>query len=66
MIPVGVPAPSLTTKVLEQTPQKRQLITQADVLDAYQQRVRFIVLRPDAIITPLARQVAKEKGVELR
>ncbi len=47
-------------------PQKRQLITQAEILAAYQQGQKVIVLQPDAIVTPLARQVAKEKGVELR
>ncbi len=46
--------------------QKRQLITKEDVLAAYQQGQKVIVLRPDAVVTPLARQVAKDKGVELR
>jgi type IV secretory pathway TrbF-like protein len=46
--------------------QKRQLITQADILAAYQQGQRVMVLQPDAIVTPLARQIAKDKGVELR
>jgi pyruvate/2-oxoglutarate dehydrogenase complex dihydrolipoamide acyltransferase (E2) component len=50
----------------EAQPQKRQLITQAEILAAYQQGQKVIVLQPDAIVTPLARQVAKEKGVELR
>lgn len=47
-------------------PQQRQLITQAEILAAYQQGQKVIVLQPDAIVTPLARQVAKEKGVELK
>jgi len=46
--------------------QKRQLITKEDILAAYQQGQKVIVLRPDAVVTPLARQVAKDKGVELR
>ena len=46
--------------------QKRQLITQADILAAYQQGQRVMVLQPGAIVTPLARQIAKDKGVELR
>ena len=46
--------------------QKRQLITQADILAAKQRGQTAIVLQPDAIVTPLARQVAKEKGIELR
>jgi hypothetical protein len=46
--------------------QKRQLITQAEILVAYQQGQQVMVLQPDAIVTPLARQIAKEKGVELR
>ena len=47
-------------------PQKRQLITQEDVLVALREGIRVIALQPDAVVTPLARQVAKEKGVELR
>jgi hypothetical protein len=46
--------------------QKRQLITQANILDALQQGQKVILLRPDAIVTPLAWQVAKDKGLELR
>ncbi len=46
--------------------QKRQLITQEEILAAYRQGQKAIVLQPDAIVTPLARQVAKEKGIELR
>jgi hypothetical protein len=46
--------------------QKRQLVTQADILAAYQQGQREMVLQPDAIVTPLARQTAKDKGVELK
>ena len=46
--------------------QKRQLITQADILAAYKQGQRVMVLQPDAIVTPLARQTAKDKGVELK
>ena len=46
--------------------QKRQLITQADILAAYKQGQRVMVLQPDAIVTPLARQTANDKGVELK
>jgi hypothetical protein len=46
--------------------QKRQLITQADILAAYKQGQQVMVLQPNAIVTPLARQIAKDKGVELR
>lgn len=49
-----------------QPPQKRQLITREDVLAALRQGVKVIALQPDAVVTPLARQVAKEKGIELR
>jgi hypothetical protein len=49
-----------------ETQQKRQLITQADILAAYKQGQQVMVLQPDAIVTPLARQIAKDKGVELR
>lgn len=47
-------------------PQKRQLITREDVLAALRQGIKVIVLQPDAVVTPLARQVAKEKGIDLR
>jgi pyruvate/2-oxoglutarate dehydrogenase complex dihydrolipoamide acyltransferase (E2) component len=49
-----------------EAPQKRQLITREDVLAALRQGIRVIALQPDAVVTPLARQVAKEKGIELR
>lgn len=55
-------APALQTPTL----QKRQLITQEEILAAYKQGQKAIVLQQDAIVTPLARQVAKEKGIELR
>lgn len=56
------PTPALQTPTL----QKRQLITQEEILAAYKQGQKVIVLQPEAIVTPLARQVAKEKGIELR
>jgi hypothetical protein len=42
------------------------LSPQADILAAYEQGQQVMVLQPGAIITPLARQVAQDKGVELR
>jgi hypothetical protein len=51
---------------IQMQPQKRQLITREDVLAALRQGVKVIALQPDAVVTPLARQVAKEKGIELR
>ena len=56
------PAPAPQTPTL----QKRQLITQEEILAAYKQGQKAIVLQPEAIVTPLARQVAKEKGIELK
>jgi len=56
------PTPAPQTPTL----QKRQLITQEEILAAYKQGQKVIVLQPEAIVTPLARQVAKEKGIELR
>lgn len=52
--------------VRQESAQKRQLVTREDVLAALRQGTRVIMLQPDAVVTPLARQVAKEKGVELR
>lgn len=57
-----LPTPAPQTPML----QKRQLITQEEILAAYKQGQKVIVLQPEAIVTPLARQVAKEKGIELR
>lgn len=56
----STPAPQIAM------PPKRQLITQEEILAAYKQGQKVIVLQPEAIVTPLARQVAKEKGIELR
>lgn len=50
----------------QEQPQKRQLVTREDVLAAQRQGIRRIALQPDAVVTPLAQQVAKEKGIELR
>jgi hypothetical protein len=61
----AVPIPE-RIEVQQEQPQKRQLITREDVLAALRQGIRVIALQPDAVVTPLARQVAKEKGIELR
>lgn len=58
--------PAVPERTEAQQPQKRQLITREDVLAALRQGIRVIALQPDAVVTPLARQVAKEKGIELR
>ena len=58
--------PVMPEKVEGQPPQKRQLITREAVLVALRQGIKVIVLQPGAVVTPLARQVAKEKGIELR
>ena len=58
--------PALPERTGATPPQKRQLITREEVLAAVRQGTRVIVLQPDAVVTPLARQVAKEKGIELR
>jgi hypothetical protein len=58
--------PAAGIEQMQMQPQKRQLITREDVLAALRQGVKVIALQPDAVVTPLARQVAKEKGIELR
>lgn len=58
--------PAMSEQTVVQQPQKRQLITREDVLAALRQGIKVIALQPDAVVTPLARQVAKEKGIELR
>ena len=60
------PAALIPERTQAQQTQKRQLITREDVLAALRQGIRVIALQPDAVVTPLARQVAKEKGIELR
>jgi pyruvate/2-oxoglutarate dehydrogenase complex dihydrolipoamide acyltransferase (E2) component len=62
----AVPAQATKEEIQQGQAQKRQLVTREDVLVALRQGARVIVLQPDAVVTPLARQVAKEKGVELR
>lgn len=58
--------PALPAQPAKGEAQKRQLVTREDVLAAQRQGTQVIVLQPDAVVTPLARQVAKEKGIELR
>ena len=62
----AVPAQPTKGEIHQGQEQKRQLVTREDVLAALRQGERVIALQPDAVVTPLARQVAKEKGIELR
>ncbi len=54
------PPPSQATISLE-----RKLLTEADVLRAAAQKVREIAVPPGVIVTPLARDTLKEKGIAL-
>lgn len=60
------PAQPAKEEAQQEPARKRQLVTREDVLAAQRQGTRRIVLQPDAVVTPLARQVAKEKGIELQ
>src|SRR5712692_3364338 len=51
--------PASGIKQMQMQQQKRQLITREDVLAALRQGIKVIALQPDAVVTPLARQVAK-------
>ncbi len=65
-VPASMQETGLPQPIQPQQAVKRQLITQDDILTAHRQGVNVITLQPDAIVTPLARQVAKEKGIVLR
>ena len=65
-VPAATRETTLPQPAQPQQAQKRQLITQEDILTAHRQGVNVITLQPNAIVTPLARQVAKEKGITLR
>ncbi len=62
----ALPALSAKGEPHQEQTRKRQLVTREDVLAAQRQGLRVIRLQPDAVVTPLARQVAKEKGIELQ
>jgi|SRR5579859_4900783 len=62
----AVPAQQARGETQQGQAQKRQLVTREDVLAAQRQGIKIIPLQADAVVTPLARQVAKEKGIELR
>ena len=64
---VYVPAPAAPKKetMLDLSAESRRLITEADVLGAYQNKYKMIRYAPNAILTPLARDTAKAKGIEL-
>ena len=62
----ALPVQPAKEETAQEQARKRQLVTREDVLAAQRQGIRRIALQPDAVVTPLARQVAKEKGIELR
>ena len=62
----ALPVQRAKGETAQEQARKRQLVTREDVLAAQRQGIRRIALQPDAVVTPLARQVAKEKGIELR
>ena len=62
--PSPAPAPKKNT-MLDLSTEARRLITEADVLDAIQQKYKIIRYAPDAILTPLARDTASAKGIQL-
>lgn len=61
--PAGNPPAAKTT--LDITGEKRRLITEEDVLRAARDGIKRIRFAKDAIVTPLARDSASAKGVEL-
>ena len=64
-MPAEAPKPAPVTKILDRTGERRALIGEADVLAAYQQGYRALRYAQDATLTPLARDVARDKGIEL-
>ena len=74
--PAGPSAPAVTTyvpakpvetktSILDLSPEPRRLITEGDVLSAAKDGNAFIRFGKDAIITPLARDAAAARGIEL-
>ena len=62
--PPPPPAPRRQT-LLDLSAESRRLITEEDVRQALRDGYKIIRYAPDAILTPLARDAASEKGVEL-
>jgi len=60
-----VKSPEITTTMLDLSTEPRRLITEADVTAAAQAGHKLIRYRKDAILTPLARDAAAAKGIEL-
>ena len=62
--PPPPPAPRRQT-LLDLSAESRRLITEDDVRTAARDGYKIIRFAPDAILTPLARDAASERGVEL-
>ena len=62
--PPPPPVPKRQT-LLDLSAESRRLITEDDVRMAAHDGYKIIRYAPDAILTPLARDAASEKGVEL-
>lgn len=58
-------APERKNTMLDLTGERGRLITEAEILSAGSRGIRLIRYGRDAILTPLARDAAREKGIEL-
>lgn len=63
-VPAAAPAPKQET-MLDLSSESRRLVTEADVLGAFQNKYKMIRYAPDAILTPLAKDMASAKGIQL-
>ena len=59
------PVPADEPKMLDLSGKERTLLTEDDVRQAMEQGVKRIMLAGDAIVTPLARETANDKGILL-
>jgi len=64
IVPVPDPVPKRTT-MLDLSGEPRRLITEDDVRTAFMNGCKIIRYADDAILTPLAKDTAAEKGIEL-
>ena len=63
--PAPAPAPPKRETMLDVSREPRRLITEDDVRQAARDGIRIIRYAGDAILTPLAKDTAGEKGIEL-
>ena len=62
---MGLRLVSLPQQAAGREPERKDLVTEQDVKDAYAQEQRSIRIKPSAIVTQLASELARELGVSI-